>query len=325
MNIKKIIPSFLSFLLTASTLLIIRLKVARPMLLADRFLYGAGTAEAFILGLYAGFITWKMLDPDQSSKWRMRIWTLFSILFFTQLILGIFISDIFLMSGKLHVPVPAVIIGGPVYRGEGFFMPILLFSTIVLTGPAWCSHLCYFGSWDGIAASAKKRAGSTIPYKYITRTVIIIIVVSAALLLRFMDVKPEAAAVTALVFGLAGVVIMILFSLKKGLMVHCLAWCPIGLIVAAAGRISPFRISFDDKCSSCGLCSSACRYDSLRPGDISRKKPDLSCTLCGDCISACPGNSLQYSFFQFRSNRVRAVFIVIIAAMHSIFLGLARI
>ena len=322
---KKIFPFLISAFLTALILFIVRIKVARPMLLADRFVYGSGLLEVVILALYAGFITWKILNPSESSKWRIRIWTFFSVVFFSQFLLGIFVSDIFLMSGKLHVPVPMVIMAGPVFRGEGFFMPILLLSTIILVGPAWCSHLCYIGSWDAIASNSKKRPVGTVGNRFIIRFVIIIVLISAALILRFSGTAPVYAAYFAIAFGIIGVLIMIVLSRSKGLMVNCLAWCPIGVFTTILGRISPFRISFNDTCSSCGVCTLSCRYDSLRPSDISRKKPDLTCTLCGDCISSCRGKSLQYSFGPFSGDRVRTFFIVLTVVTHSVFLGLARI
>ncbi len=322
---KKFYPILISVFLTAIILSLIRIKVARPMLLADRFLYGSGFIEVAILAIYAGFITWKMLDPSESSKWRIRIWTFFSIVFFSQFLLGIFVSDIFLMSGKLHVPVPMVIMAGPVFRGEGFFMPILLVSTIILAGPAWCSYLCYIGSWDAIASNSKKRPVGTVGNRFFIRSGIIIVLISAALILRFSGTAPVYAAYFAIAFGIIGILIMIVLSRRKGLMVNCLAWCPIGVFTTIIGRISPFRISFNDNCSSCGVCTSSCRYDSLRPSDISRKKPDLTCTLCGDCISSCRGKSLQYRFGPFIGDKVRIFFIVLVVVIHSVFLGLARI
>ena len=72
-----------------------------------------------------------------------------------QLALGIFADPIFLMTGKLHLPIPAVILAGPLYRFEGLFMPILFISTLLLSGPAWCSQLCYFGAFDAWSARGK--------------------------------------------------------------------------------------------------------------------------------------------------------------------------
>ena len=47
------------------------------------------------------------------------MWLIFSIIFFTQLILGVAGVDKLLMTGKLHLPVPALIAAGPLYRAGG--------------------------------------------------------------------------------------------------------------------------------------------------------------------------------------------------------------
>ena len=86
--------------------------------------------------------------------------------FFGQLALGIFADPIFLMTGKLHLPIPAVILAGPLYRFEGLFMPILFISTLLLSGPAWCSQLCYFGAFDAWSAGENwNEKGSPITSK----------------------------------------------------------------------------------------------------------------------------------------------------------------
>lgn len=59
-----------------------------------------------------------------------------------------------------------MILAGPIYRGHISVMTILFLSTVVLSGPAWCSHLCYFGAIDNLAASGKTRRGS-IKYRFL--------------------------------------------------------------------------------------------------------------------------------------------------------------
>jgi len=41
-----------------------------------------------------------------------------------------------------------MILAGPAYRREIGFMTWLFLSTIILNGPALCSHLCYMVSLD---------------------------------------------------------------------------------------------------------------------------------------------------------------------------------
>ena len=134
------------------------------ILLADRFLPGAGWAEIFLLALYAALATRAMLDPARSAGWRLRIWLLFSLVFFSQLALGLLLDQRFLMTGDLHLPVPALIVAGPAYRGSGLFMPGLFLAAVLLAGSAWCSHLCYLGGWDSLAARGKSRPGAVPPF-----------------------------------------------------------------------------------------------------------------------------------------------------------------
>ncbi len=123
-----------------------KIMMDTPMLMFDRFFDGAGWLQIILLAAYGAFLTQKMLDPSQSAVWRKRSWLLFSIVFFTQFALGLIADERFLMSGSLHMPAPFMIIAGSVYRGRMTIMPILLLSSIALSGPAWCSHYCYLGA-----------------------------------------------------------------------------------------------------------------------------------------------------------------------------------
>lgn len=126
---KPILAQFIVFFLTASLLSFIQLRVDPPMLIVERFVPGWGWFEILALSLYAGFIAGKMLRPTQSPRWRLRIWLLFSVVFFSKLLIGLLGVDQFLMTGTLHLPIPTMIVAGPIFRAEGFFMPILFAST----------------------------------------------------------------------------------------------------------------------------------------------------------------------------------------------------
>jgi hypothetical protein len=153
---KSEIISAITFLLTALLLNIVQIKAGNPLILLERFFPTMGWIEIFALAFYARWIVEKMLDPFQSAQWRSRIWLFFSIVFFSQIIFGLIGFEKFLMTGKLHIPVPAMIVAGPLFRGERFFMPILFVSTVLLVGPAWCSHLCYIGAWDNLASRSRE-------------------------------------------------------------------------------------------------------------------------------------------------------------------------
>ncbi len=318
-------PSLFAFLLTASLLTIVHFQVDSPILLLERFLPGSFGIEIFALSLYAALVTEKMLEITTVSKIRRRIWLLFSIVFFTQFFLGITGFEKFLMTGKLHLPIPAMIIAGPLFRGHSFFMLILFAATVILAGSAWCSHLCYIGSWDNMASLSMKRPKSLpIGWRSLRYGIFILIILSA-LLFRYLRISSMVATGIALIYGLAGVGIMIFISRRNGVMTHCTIYCPVGLAADILGRLSLFRLRFKSNCDECGACQYSCRYHALEQDDIQRKKPGLSCTLCGDCLSACPKDALQYKFLGLSPHTARMVFIVLIVSLHAVFLGVARL
>ncbi len=324
-NHDRSLPIVASFILTALTLGFVHLKVHLTMLIVERFFPGWGWFEIFAIALYAAFLMEKMLDPSQSALWRKRIWTAFTIVFFGQLLLGLAGIDSFLMTGQLHLPIPAVIVAGPLFRGEGFFMPILFLSTVILIGPAWCSHICYIGAWDTVASS-KRRVPKVLPkWRKATRWLVLTAIIAVTIILRLMNVPIIIATVLAVIFGLGGVALMIIWSRKTGAMTHCTAFCPIGPLATGLGKINPFRIKINDECDECGKCRLRCRFDALNKGDIARHEPDLSCTLCGDCIASCPHNALEYRFFKMKPKNARALFLVLVISIHACTLALARI
>lgn len=315
----------ISFFLAATLMGIAFIKVSFPIVLLERFFPSFGWFEIFALSIYAAFLTEKMSDPKKSPKYRRIIWTVFSVVFFLQLILGLIGFENFLMTGKLHLPVPAVILAGPLYRFQLSFMVFLFLASIVLVGPAWCSHLCYFGVWDDYASRAKAKPDKIKKYIWHIRIGLFLLVVIGAILMNLLGVPTMSAAIIGLAFGLVGVAVMIIWSRKLGFMSHCTLYCPIGLLAVVFGKISPFRIKITNECTLCMKCHYECRYNALNFEDIKNGKPNLNCTLCGDCISPCEHSSINYSFWKMKPEHARIMFIVIITAMHAAFLGLGRI
>lgn len=316
---------FSSIILTATMLIIVQVMVERPMLMVDRFFPGMGWLEIVALALYAGFITPKILNPKTSIRWRTILWLTFSIIFFSQLTLGVLGFERFLMTGKLHLPIPALIIAGPVYRWEGFFMPILFGCTLLFIGPAWCSYFCYIGGWDFLASQQIKRPRSMPKWRQTVRLTLLVLVVSIAYLLGQSGMAVSVAIWTAALFGLVGIAIMASVSRRQGNMVHCTLYCPIGVVANVLGKISPFRLRINDSCTACRKCSMVCRYDALSPADLDRKKPGLSCTLCGDCVGSCKDSFIQYSFPGLSPQLARTIFVIIVVSFHAVSIGIARI
>lgn len=295
-----------------------------PLLLIERFFKGGGWLEIIIVSVYGAVIAFNMQQPEFTRKWRRITWTLFSVVFFSQMIIGLLGAEKFLMTGKLHLPVPLMILSGPLYRGQLSVMTLLFLSTIILSGPAWCSQLCYFGAFDNLA-SDKNKPIATLKNKKTVKTAGLLIIIVMTLLLRFLDIPFEIAAIAAVGFGLGGIAVMIFISGRKGLMVHCIMYCPIGTIVNYLRPLNPFRMYIDSNCTACMRCSDACKYDALSEADIKRRKPGFSCTYCGDCLPACKDNYIKYRFLKLQPVTSRKLWLFLTITLHAVFLALAKI
>lgn len=303
---------------------LVQILVNRPMLLAERFWGGAGWIQAIGVAIYAFVVSYHIQDSKKSALWRQRTWFLFSIVFFAQLLLGILVSDIFLMSGNLHLPVPAMILSGPIYRGEISVMTILFLSTIILSGPAWCSHLCYFGGVDNLFAF-KRPVKNKLASKMKIKHTILVIVIGVTLLFRLLKVDIFWASLAGLSFGLVGLFIIGWYSRMNGRMIHCILYCPIGTLVNYFKKMSPFTMYIDKDCSACGRCTKFCKYDALNREDIIKHKPSITCTLCGDCVESCHSGSIKYAFFKTSPEMARKIWLFITISLHALTLSLARI
>jgi len=316
---------FAVFLFTFFILAMVQWKMAeRPLLVAERFWQGAGWVQLTIISLYGAFVAFKMQDPKLVPQWRRITWTLFSVVFFGQLALGLLGAENFLMSGKLHLPIPMMIVGGPIYRMQLSFMTILFVSTIVLTGPAWCSQLCYFGAIDNLAARGKTKMAKQ-KYQRAIKSTILILVVAAALALRWFNVPVLYATIIAVTFGVVGIGVMVFYSSRRKKMVHCILYCPIGTVVNLAKPINPFRMYIDNQCDLCMKCTSYCKYDALNVQYIKNKKPGFNCTLCGDCVQSCPHGSIKYKFLKLSPQASRNLYLFLTISLHAVFLALAKI
>jgi len=322
-NKQTLLPIWI-FIFVTSILAIIQVVVDNPMLLLERFVNYGGWIEIPFIAFYGAFLGYKMQDQKESPKWRLRSWTIFCIVFFSQLLLGIIGFEKFLMTGKLHLPIPMMILSGPLFRGETTFMVFLFLSTIILSGPAWCSQLCYMGAIDGIMAK-KNKTVKKLKSKLALKSSVLFIVIFTTLLLRWFNVSILLSTIIAITFGVVGIAIMIFISQKRGSMIHCLLYCPIGTIVSLTKYINPFRMEIADTCTTCMKCSPVCRYDALNIEDIKKGKPAYSCTYCGDCLTVCKPEAIRYKLFNINSSTARNIYLIITISLHAIFLAVARI
>jgi polyferredoxin len=280
--------------------------------------------EILFISLYGAFIAHKMEDRNRVPKLRTITWTIFSVVFFSQLIIGMCGAEKFLMTGKLHLPVPMMIIAGPIYRGQLSVMTILFLSTVILTGPAWCSQLCYFGAFDNLAAKGRTTR-EPLRYKAAIKSTFLFLVILSAIILRWLKASMLTSTILAVSFGITGIAIMVFFSGRRKKMIHCIMYCPVGTVVNLIKPINPFRMYIDKSCTLCMHCTSFCKYDALNQADIRNGKPSITCTLCGDCLAGCSHNSIKYKFFRLSPEKARNLYLILTVTLHAAFLAMARI
>lgn len=302
----------------------VQLLVQPKMLLFERLFRGGGWLEIFVIVAYGALVVYKMQFPENVAVWRIRSWTVFTIFFFSQLLLGLLVSDTFLLTGKLHLPIPMMMIAGPLYREQLSIMTLLFLSTIILSGPAWCSHLCYFGALDGVASRGKKKVGA-LPHKTAIKSTLLAGIIGVTLLLKFLGTSNLIATLIAIAFAVTGFLIMLFLSRTKKQMVHCIYYCPIGTVVNYTKWMNPFRMYIDSNCTSCMKCTSVCKYNALLVDDIKNRKPGITCTLCGDCVQSCHAQSIKYKLFSFSPQMSRNVYLVITITLHAVFMAMGRI
>jgi ferredoxin len=154
----------------------------------------------------------------------------------------------------------------------------------------------------------------------------LISVVLVILILRWLNMSLQFATILGIGFGIAGLGILVFISRRKGKMVQCLTWCPIGTIVNYGRYINPIRMVIDrSSCTMCNACTRYCRYDALSREDIESGKPGITCTYCGDCVTSCHAGSIQYKLFRLSPERSRNVYLFLTISAHAVFLALARI
>ncbi len=296
-----------------------------PIILLERFVNNGGWFEIIIIAMYSGYLGYKMKDPNNVAKYRRLSWLVFSIFFFSQFILGIIMDIRFLMTGKLHMPIPMMVLAGPIYRGQISVMTLLFLTTIILTGPAWCSQFCYFGAIDGNISTLKKKPQSWRKKGYALKWTAFFLVILLAIIFRLLGIKHTLTTLFAIGFGIVGILLIVFVSSKKGSMIHCVYYCPLGTMVNILKWVRSFRLTIQESCTFCMRCTSHCRYDALNLKALQKRKPDYTCTLCGDCISSCNHQSIQFNFFSLSPNAARNLYLFLTVTLHGIFLALARI
>ena len=302
-----------------------------PLLLLERFAPGWGEAQVLFISWYSVFALALLLSPKRSRKGRKLLWAVFSLVFFGQLALGLLGVEKMLMTGNLHIPVPGFIIFGPVFRGICSMMLVLMPMATLLGGSAWCSMLCYFGPLDSVVAD-------NMPVKPIPpilqwmvrygRPCVLAVGILVALALRVLEQPLEVALGISFLFVCASLCVMAIISKKYNSMMHCTAFCPVGIVVNTLGKISPWRIRIEqEKCDNCGVCEKICKYRAISSASRAKGTAALQCSLCMDCIPACKKQAinLRTAVLPLSGTTAKHVFLALLVIMHAVFIAFARV
>lgn len=317
------------FMATFLALFYLRQSVKMNFLLLERYLPLLGSVQIFLAAWYAAFIGGKLVDPRQSRKTRRVVWLVFGIIFFAQFFLGVAGVDRMLLTGKLHVPIPAFIIFAPIFRDAMSMMPVIVLVATLLAGSSWCSMLCYFGPFDALAAGGK----AVRPYPAFLRAALqygrLFILVTgslAALGLRAWGLSTSGAISIAVVYAVLSLLIMAVFSKKYAGMAHCTTACPLGLLANILGRLSPWRVRVStSSCDNCGACDKICKYSAITPESRARGKTLLRCSLCRDCISICKNKAIFLYFPGLSPQAAWLALVGLTTVLHALFLSVAMV
>ncbi len=310
----------------AVLLSMVQITTDPPLLLGERWFVGGGWLQIILAAAAGGWLYTRMYPVSTRSRWRKRTWLFFTLIFFTQLLLGLCLDPVFLLSGELHFPVPDLILGGAIYRWQIGFMPLLFLITVLLSGGAWCHQLCYFGALDAWAA---RKADHVHPLdssrRQQIRLSILTLFIIVALSLRLFGVSALWATVWAAGVGGLGLCVLLFGSFPRRQMIHCTLYCPLGTAVSYIKQFSPWRFRITDRCTGCLRCTAHCPYGALTRSDIQQGKPGRSCTLCGDCLPHCPHQALGYHFPGLKTSTAERLWLSVGVTLYVCFLMLARI
>lgn len=298
-------------------------------LLLERFFPLTGSAQIFLVSWYGAFFAGKLVDPNHSRKARQQVWTIFGCLFFAQFFLGLLGFDKMLLTGKLHVPVPAFILFGPIFRGTFSMMPVIVLVATVLAGSAWCSMLCYFGPFDAVASHRKPLKPLPVFFQWALKYGRLAVLTSGVLItlgLRQIGIEMVTAVTISIAYAMASLLVMVFFSRRYGGMLHCTTACPMGLLVNLLGKLSPWRLhAMPGRCDHCGACEKVCLYRALTPESRMAGKSLFQCSLCRDCIRVCRNKALYVGCPGLSPNTSWKLFTGLLTVLHAVFLSVAMV
>ncbi len=310
-------------------LILYQLNLYKPdLLLLKRFWPFWGNIELVLLAWYAALVTGGLLNLKTSRKTRRMAWGIFALIFFGQLALGLLGVPMMRTLESAHIPIPGLVIFAPIYRGELGFMPVFVLIITLLVGSSWCSMLCYFGPLEA-AFCAKRPVREPSGFLALAlrhgRISVLIGGILISTILKILGASNWIAMSAGLTYAGVSLLLLLIASRKYAGMVHCTAFCPLGLIVSVLARLSPWRVRIDPKrCDNCGSCEKACFYHAIDAGRRQKGSPHLRCTLCRDCIAVCPKEAISLGMSFVGPPMAAWIFVLLLVSLHVLFIATAR-
>jgi ferredoxin-type protein NapF len=74
----------------------------------------------------------------------------------------------------------------------------------------------------------------------------------------------------------------------------CRHLCPLGALLAWAGRWAPYRRRVSDACNGCEQCVGECPAGAIRADGVATDRSE--CIVCLNCVRTCPENAVRFGF-----------------------------
>lgn len=214
-----------------------------------------------------------------------------------------------------------------------FFMLFLIIGLIFFGGRSWCSWHCMFaGVEEGMSRCRKKpviKKRINRKWVYFSVTILIFAAIISPMImdplycawmcpvkiLSETEMPNTINLIIRTVFSIAlFVVLIVILPFVTGKRGQCAFICPLGALLGAANKISPFDIRIDkQKCVECKKCINECPTYALDEESISRGKTYTNCFKCGKCIDTCPKGAIFFHIkgtpVGIRNNIARMMFI----------------
>lgn len=248
-----------------------------------------------LLSLYISGLTWIFLKSKTSFS-KGITGRIFSVVFLTQLISGLFISSSYFVHKVMFIPHISYSFAEVIISKSAFYRALLTISTVLIFGGGFCGHLCFLGPWE-------KGTGINSNYKY--AFLVLFLLGTTSLIFFSTNFYIAVTATSFFILSLFVIGILSVFTKKR---THCSILCPLASLREITNRISPFKIVTAD--SEKFIC----------PFGANSGSDHSLCLKCTSCVTS--GQS-SISIFNLKRNTYE-IYVVSIVIVHGLLINLYR-